>query len=398
MTLGQWIGFLVLIICLYVLWQIKDVLLLVFTAVVLATAINSLVQRLQKVGLKRSWAVLLAITLVVAFFVGIMWLIVPSFVSQLQDLSEIWPRAIRRINIWLLRLQGALPDQFRDYLPDVNSVIQQLQPLGNALLGRSVAFFSSSLGFVLNLLLVLILTLMLLVNPQPYRQAFVRLFPSFYRRRTEQILDRCEIALKGWLVGILFNMTVIAVLSGLGLWILGIPLAFSQAALAGLLTFIPNVGPALSVVPPMAIALLESPLKSVLVLVLYIGIQQTETNLLTPYVMAQQVSLLPAITLLSQLFFATFFGFFGLFLALPLTVVGQVWLQEVVIKDILDGWHTPRLQSEPKVDLAIATPNAFSTSHTTVDHSAPTIAAPGTEPPTDTPQPPEPPAKDDSQP
>lgn len=398
MTLGQWIGFLVLIICLYVLWQIKDVLLLVFTAVVLATAINSLVQRLQKTGLKRSWAVLLAITLVVAFFVGIMWLIVPAFISQLQDLGEIWPRAIRRINSWLLGLQGSLPDQFRDYLPDVNSVVQQLQPLANALLGRSVAFFSSSLGFVLNLLLVLILTLMLLVNPQPYRQAFVRLFPSFYRRRAEQILDRCEIALKGWLVGILFNMTVIAVLSGLGLWILGIPLALSQAALAGLLTFIPNVGPALSVIPPMAIALLESPLKSVLVLVLYVGIQQTETNLLTPYVMAQQVSLLPAITLLSQLFFATFFGFFGLFLALPLTVVGQVWLQEVLIKDVLDGWQTPRSQLEPKIDLAIAALNSFSTSRNTIDHPSATVASPNPEPADAPPQSPESPSEDDSQP
>ncbi len=113
----------------------------------------------------------------------------------------------------------------------------------------------------------------------------------------------------------------------------------AQAALAGILTFIPNIGPALSVIPPMAIALLEAPWKSFAVLILYIIIQQVESNLLTPYVMAQQVSLLPAVTLLAQVFFATFFGFLGLLLALPLTVVGQVWLKEVIIKDILDQWH-----------------------------------------------------------
>jgi predicted PurR-regulated permease PerM len=133
-------------------------------------------------------------------------------------------------------------------------------------------------------------------------------------------------------------MCVITVLSLIGLLILGIPLALAQAMLAGLLTFIPNVGPTLSVISPMAIALIEAPWKSLAVLILYIAIQQVESNLLTPIVMAQQVSLLPAVTLLAQLFFATFFGFLGLFLALPLTVVGQVWLKEVLIKDILDRW------------------------------------------------------------
>jgi predicted PurR-regulated permease PerM len=134
-------------------------------------------------------------------------------------------------------------------------------------------------------------------------------------------------------------MFVIASLSFVGLLFLRVPLALAQAALAGILTFIPNIGPALSVIPPIAIALLDTPWKALAVLILYILIQQVESNLLTPYVMAQQVSLLPAITLLAQVFFATFFGFLGLFLALPLTVVAQVWLKEVLVKDILDQWN-----------------------------------------------------------
>jgi predicted PurR-regulated permease PerM len=97
----------------------------------------------------------------------------------------------------------------------------------------------------------------------------------------------------------------------------------------------------------MAIALLDAPWKTVAVLILYIIIQQFESNLLTPYVMAQQVALLPAATLLAQVFFATFFGFLGFLLALPLTVVGQVWIKEALIKDILDQWHQePKKQTE----------------------------------------------------
>jgi predicted PurR-regulated permease PerM len=94
----------------------------------------------------------------------------------------------------------------------------------------------------------------------------------------------------------------------------------------------------MSVLPAMAIALLDNPWKALFVFILYFIIQQTESNFITPLVMAHQVSLLPAVTLISQLFFVTFFGFLGLFLALPLTVVAKIWVQEVLIKDVLDQW------------------------------------------------------------
>jgi predicted PurR-regulated permease PerM len=139
--------------------------------------------------------------------------------------------------------------------------------------------------------------------------------------------------------GALLSMVVVAVLSLVGLLVLGIPLALAQAILAGLLNFIPNVGPTMSVVIPMAIALLDEPWKAVAILIIYLLIQQFESNLLTPYIMAQQVSLLPAITLIAQVFFTTFFGFLGLLLALPLTVVAKIWINAVLIEDILDRWQ-----------------------------------------------------------
>ncbi|MGB7413123.1 MAG: AI-2E family transporter, partial [Thermosynechococcaceae cyanobacterium] len=120
---------------------------------------------------------------------------------------------------------------------------------------------------------------------------------------------------------------------------LGVKLVLVNAVLAGLLTFIPNLGPILSVLPPALLALTDSPWKAVAVVVLYIVIQQLESNLLTPLVMAKQVSLLPALTLLSQVAFTIFFGFLGLFLALPIVVVAQVWLREILVKDIFNPWQ-----------------------------------------------------------
>lgn len=341
MSLGKWIGLLAFVLSLYILWQIRQVLLLIFAAVVLANALNVLVKRFQESGMKRSFAVLLSVFLLIAALVGFFWLIVPPFAAQFQELTQLVPKGIQRFNIWFEALQAHISPQFKEYIPDIDQLIQQLQPFVNRLLGGSFTLFSSSLGIVGQLLLIIVLTLMLLADPAPYRRNFIRLFPSFYRRRVDEILHKCEEGLRGWLAGILFNMGVIASLSFVGLLILKIPLALAQAALAGLLTFIPNIGPALSVVPPMAIALLETPWKAIAVLILYVLIQQVESHLLTPLVMAQQVSLLPAVTLLSQVFFATFFGFLGLLLALPLTVVGQVWLKEVIVKDILDHWNHP---------------------------------------------------------
>ncbi len=339
MNFGTWIGLVVFFISLYVLWQIKQLLLLLFTGIVLATSLNILVKSFQKRGMKRIHAVILSAIFLIAAAICCIWIVVPPFIDQFQALGRLVPQGIEKLNTWLDLLSERLDPRIINYLPNTEELNKQLQPLAQQFLGGGLTVFYNSLGVLLGTLLLLAITLMLLADPTSYRRGFIRLFPAFYRRRVDRILVLCGEGLEGWLVGILFNMVVIAVFSFVGLLILGIPLALSQAMLAGVLTFIPNIGPTLSVLSPMAIALIEAPWKAFAVLILYIIIQQLESNVLTPIVMAQQVSLLPAVTLLSQLFFATFFGFLGLLLSLPLTVVGQIWFKEVIIKDVLDNWE-----------------------------------------------------------
>lgn len=337
MGLGKWVGFLGLVISLYILWEIRQVLLLVFAAVVFATALNSLVRRLQRAGLKRSGAVALSIIVFVLLLLVFIGLIVPPFISQFQQLVELVPKGLDNLQNRFQDMQGMIPG-YSQYLPGVDDLIRQIQPLAARVAGNFFSWFSNALAIVINLLLVVILTVMFLINPQPYRRGFVLLFPSFYRRRADQILSLCEIALVNWIGGILINMVVIGTVSGIGLLVLRV-LVLANALLAGLSEAIPNVGPTLSVIPPVAIALIEDPVKAGAVVVLYIVIQQLEQYLLVPFVMSKQLSMLPAVTLLSQVIFAIFFGFLGLFLAIPLVIVGHIWLQEVLVKDILDPWQ-----------------------------------------------------------
>lgn len=336
MKLGQWIGLVALFISIYILWQIRHILLLGFTAIVLATALNRSVRQLQRLGLKRRLAVFLSLAVVFALLAIFISLIGVPFSKEFQQLLERTPQGIERLRSWSDWLQNLIPQQSNTAQWSGTGLIEHLQTLAYSSFGHIFTFLSVSVAVPLEVLLTLILTVMLLADPLLYRRAFVQLFPSFYRRRADEILSRCDVALGGWLVGILFNVTVITVVSWLGLWILQVPLVLANALLAGLLTFIPNLGPTISVIPPMAIALLDAPWKAGGVLILYILLHEIEGDILTPLVMAKQVSLLPAVTLLSQLAFTVFFGFLGLLLAVPLLVVLQVWLQECLIKDVLD--------------------------------------------------------------
>ncbi|MGB3293749.1 MAG: AI-2E family transporter [Phormidesmis sp.] len=346
MKFGKLLGLVLVIALLYLLWQIRQVLLLIFAAVVFATVINKPVQKLQKLGIPRVVAVFITIVSITAVLAGAVWFVVPKLIDRLPQYTFFSELGFNQLQVWYRQLRGIVPG---DALDDtsLSDLLPQLSQFSPDWIGRAMAFFTGSLDFFLNSLLVLVSILMLLANPQSYRQVLLQAFPKFYRRRANDILSHCETSLLGWVTGVLFNMTVITLFSGLGLALLGIPLPTVNAVIAGLLTFIPNIGPLVSVIPPALMGVAIAPWKGMAVLILYFAIQQLEGSVLTPLVMKRQVSLLPAITLTAQVIFAVFFGLLGLFLALPLVVVMQVWLKELLVKDILNRWPAPRRRMNP---------------------------------------------------
>ncbi|MDB9527825.1 AI-2E family transporter [Oscillatoria sp. CS-180] len=341
MKFGKFVGLILLVFSAFLLWRIRFVVLLGFLAVVLATIINRVVRLFTRLRLKRGWAIALTYLLISGIVAGVLAVAVPPFVEQVRAWLVQAPYEASQIRRWVEQLDEWVPFELSTIGQQLDMFISDIPRIARSLFDNFFSFFTGTLSLLLNTFLVLAVTTMLLANPRAYRKAFVALFPHFYRLRIQEILDGCESALAGWGIGILFNMAVIMLMSFVGLMVIGVPLPIANASIAGVLTFIPNVGPVLSVIPPAILALLESPWKAAAVVVLYVVIQQLESNFLTPLVMNHQVSLLPAATLLFQLVFGLLFGFFGLFLALPIVVVGQVWLEEVLVKDIMNTWQKP---------------------------------------------------------
>lgn len=360
MKFPQWIGLAALTAACLLLWSLRDVLIHLFAGIVLAMALCTLVGSLrERWPMARNLALVICLLgLLLVLGIGIA-ILVPPFISQFQQLLLQLPAAalelkqlaiatISTISGMVYGLQGA-SDWSASLLAN-GTALPDGATLASGLGGglKQLLGLAGNLGNgLIQILFVIAVSLMVAVQPTAYREASILLIPSFYRRRFREILLQCGDALSSWMVGLLISSLCVAVLAGIGLSLLGVKLVMANALLAGLLNVIPNLGPTMSTIFPMAVALLDAPWKSLAVLCLYVVIQNLESYVITPSVMHHQVKLLPGLTLTAQFLFTVIFGPLGLLLALPLTVVLQVLIREVLIHDMLDRWKPERRAFSP---------------------------------------------------
>ncbi len=355
MKFGQWLGLIALLAALILLWNLRGTLVLIFTAVVLAMAICTLVGSVRsRVGCSRPVAMVISLVGLVLVSFVVSAAVIPPFVEQFTELIQQLPRAaeilldlVHEALLTVSRMLYGTSDGGLEWLKRsfASASETQTSALASGLGGGALRLLglAGNLGAgLLKLLFVVAVALMVAVQPDAYREVTLLLVPSFYRRRFRHVMVQCGQALSAWMVGVLISSLCVGLLAAIGLSLLGVKLVAANAVLAGILNIIPNVGPTLSTVFPMAVALLETPWKAVAVLLLYVLIQNLESYLITPSVMQHQLKLLPGLTLMAQLLFTVLFGPLGLLLALPLAVCLQVLLREVVIHDILDPWKRQR--------------------------------------------------------
>ena len=211
----------------------------------------------------------------------------------------------------------------------------RLLPDATAILGRATGAISATFGALGSAVIILFLGLYLAINPAVYANGFTRLLPPDKRPRARQVLAEIGHILRRWLVGRLLTMTVIGVLTFVGLWFLGIPLALVLAFLAALLSFIPYIGPIVALVPAVLVAFAEGPDQALFVLILYVGVQGVESYLLLPLVQQWSVDMPPALTIAAIVLLGVLFGGLGIALAAPLAAAGMVAVNMLYLEDFL---------------------------------------------------------------
>ena len=357
MSFGRWLALIALVASLLLLWSLREAIMLMFAAVVLAMALCTLVGAVQRrLSCNRANAVLLSLVAIAIVLAVGTAAIVPPFVAQFGELLQKLPEAWREL---LTLLHQGLESISRMLYGPNDGGLGWLQNLGGSVrtspaLASGVSDWTFRLvgvvgnvgSVLLKTLFVVAVALMVAAQPTAYREAVLLLVPSFYRRRARQVLLQCGDALSAWMGGVLISSLCVGTLAAIGLSLLGVRLVAANAVLAGVLNIIPNVGPTLSTLFPMSVALLDSPWRALAVLGLYVVVQNLESYLITPSVMHHQLRLLPGLTLSAQFLFTLMFGPLGLVLALPLAVCLQVLLREIVIHDILDRW-----KAKPKTSM-----------------------------------------------
>jgi predicted PurR-regulated permease PerM len=312
---------------------------LVFASILFAVLLRAMTNWIHdKTGLGKGLA--LAVSSLLFFGIIFMtgWLIAPTIQAQIEDLRETLPASVDRVKeqlgntSWGTKALEELEDSQENMIPETQEIVT-----------RARTFFSSTLSIITDIFIIIVIGIFFAASPQQYQRGIVSLVPVRYRTRLWEVLDKSYETLKWWLFGKLITMIVVGVLTGVGLMVLGIPMALALAVIAFFLDFIPTVGPLIASVPAILIAFLEGPMAALYVAILYLVVQSIESYLLAPIIFEKTVHISPVLTLLSLVLFGILVGPIGVILAAPLVAVLQVFVRELYIKDYLEK-DTPEVR------------------------------------------------------
>lgn len=320
------------------LWLARDLMFVVFLAVLLSAFLSIFVDRLQRIRVPRVVGGPLVLLVFLGLIVGLAAAAWPMLRGQLSELSDALPRMIERGGEWVgdryAEMTGKLMESERSMALDLR---EQLHTSAAQLARGVLPVLSGIGGAILSGLVVLFTGLYLAIEQPLFWESSLRLVPPGRRRRiAAHTLARVGKTLRGWILGTAINMVVVGVLTGLSLWALGIPTAFALGIIAGLLEFVPIFGPILASIPAIGIGLMVSPATGLWVLLLYVGIQQIESNVLQPVVMKGAVKLPPALSLSFQVMMAILFGFIGIVVAVPILGSVIVFVKSLYVEPMED--------------------------------------------------------------
>jgi predicted PurR-regulated permease PerM len=313
-------------------WLLRDVLLLAFGAILVAVIIRACARPLiTRAGFREKWAVATVVIVLLAATAGLSWLFGQQVAAQLEGVGERIPRAIESVRAWM---EGNPAGRF--VLERASELAGEGDWLENVQTFATVGFAGIAHAF-----LMLFAGIYIATNPALYLRGLVRLFPNQQRAKVEDALLKSGGALSKWLLGQVVSMISVGTLTGLGLWVVGAPLPLALGVMAGLLEFIPVVGPFIALVPGVLVAFTEGPQIALYALIVFLAVQQIEGNVIMPLAQRWAVELPPALGLISLVAFGLLFGILGIFFGSPLAVVVMCIVQALYIKRGLEKQHPP---------------------------------------------------------
>lgn len=311
-------------------WLLRDVFLIAFGAIVFAVVIRAAAHPLiHRAGLREAWAVALVVLVIVATGIGVGWLFGHQIAQQLTGLTQRLPAALTEVRQWIAA--KPMGKFVTDHLAGLSGGGN-----GASALDGMKKFFTVSAVTVGHLFLMLFGGIYIAANPPLYRRGFVRLFPVRHRATLEDALLESGDALRRWITGQLVAMLAVGLLTGTGLALVGAPLPLVLGIVAGLLNFVPILGPFFSFVPGVLVAFTDSPQTALSAAAVYLVVQQLEGHAITPLAQRWAVKLPPAYSLVAIVSFGLLFGFFGVILGSPLAVVALHLVQRLYVKHGLE--------------------------------------------------------------
>lgn len=307
------------------IWLLSDIILLLFGAVLLAIVLHALAAPLRAhLGLGQRPALLVAGVVPLLGLAGLGFWFGPELAKEMRAVASILPEAAQKTaNAMGL---DSISDLFKD-----GSAASTI----GSLAARVISWSTAVAGAVGSLLLVIFGGIYLALDPGAYREGFLKLVPPSLQPNVERTLDDAGLALQRWLKGQILAMILVGVFTGAGLWLAGVPSAFALGMIAGLAEFVPVIGPLVAAVPTLLIAGTVDPQTVLFASAVMLIVQQIESNLITPLIVERMVAIAPAVALFAVVAMGVIFGPLGLLLGFPLTIVIDIAVRHLYVRDTL---------------------------------------------------------------
>jgi predicted PurR-regulated permease PerM len=333
------------IIMVLAFWQIRNIMLLTFASVILVIFFTMPVRLFtRRFGINRPLAVVLSLIGFFILLIVLSLLVFPTLFDQFAVLAtDVIPAGFNQFVEWWNR--GGLYELFpfmKDFVDglviDQQMINQGIGTVTNALgsLGGSVIpLVGGVANSIVSFLVIVFLSIYFLSEPQRYIGGIITLTPVWYRGRMNEVLYRIDETLRAYLRVTAASMLVAGLGTGIGLALIGVRQWAALAVLTGVFSFIPNFGQILTLLAALAVGLVQTPDRIWLIVVVVYGVSFVETQVISPIIASEGMKIAPVLVLVGQIVCGIFFGFLGLVLAVPMTAVAKVLIEEMYVKDVL---------------------------------------------------------------